>query len=76
MAYDFQVMDLMQRCENELVNRITASNVTDLLIRLFPHIKRQSKHSKIVEDDTELENVQATVLAKFTESMGNILSVA
>ena len=34
MAYDFQVLDLMQRCENELINKISAQNVTDILLKL------------------------------------------
>ena len=53
MAYDFQVLDLMQRCENELINKISAQNVTDILIKLHPHLKRPSKHANVVED-TEL----------------------
>ena len=50
MAYDFQVSDLMQRCENELINKISAQNVTDILIKLHPHLKRPSKHANVVED--------------------------
>lgn len=50
MAYDFQVMDLMIRCEHELINKINASNVTDLLVQLFPNMKRESKYAKITED--------------------------
>ena len=58
LAYDFQVLDLMQRVENELVNRITPSNVTDLLIKMYPHKKRESKHRNVVEDDPELQEVE------------------
>jgi hypothetical protein len=36
MAFDFSALDLMHRCENELINRITSGTVTDLLIKLFP----------------------------------------
>lgn len=50
MAYDFQVLDLMGRCAHELINKINASNVADLLVLLFPHQKRESKHAKITED--------------------------
>lgn len=66
----------MQRCENEIVNRINACNVTDLLIKMFPHTKRLCKHAKIVDDDQELVYMQSTVQQKFEEQVGNILSVA
>jgi len=43
----------MGRCAHELINKINAANVADLLVLLFPHQKRESKHARII-DDTEL----------------------
>lgn len=40
----------MQRCESELVNRVAANNVTDLLIKMYPHLKRTSKHRSEEEE--------------------------
>ena len=57
LAYDFQVMDLMQRCENEIVNRLSQQNVTDLLIKIFPQKQRQSKFAQLVESEPELQEV-------------------
>ena len=47
----------MHRVENELVNRIPPGNVTDLLIKMYPHLKRESKHRQLVEDDPELQEM-------------------
>ncbi len=66
-AYDFQVVDLMDRCENELVNRVSAANVTDLLVLLFPHMDKKSKHANILEDDSELSQTSKSVADKFQE---------
>ena len=76
MAYDFSSLDLMHRCENELVNRITATSVTDLLIKIFPQRKRESKIAKSVDDDSLLQQLQPTVQQKYDEQITNILSVA
>ncbi len=65
----------MQRCENELINKISAQNVTDILIKLHPHLKRPSKHANVVED-AELLQMQIVVKQKFEEQLDNILTVA
>jgi molybdopterin converting factor small subunit len=59
----------MQRVENELVNRITAGNVIDLLIKMYPHLKRESKHRKVVDDDQDqdLQDLDTQVKQKFEE---------
>ena len=38
LAYELKLVDLMSRCESELVNRISYSSVVDILIRLYPHM--------------------------------------
>lgn len=37
LAQDFQVLDLMARCESELINKLTCQNVVDVLTLLYPH---------------------------------------
>lgn len=76
LAYDYQVVDLMDRCENELVNRICATNVTELLVLMFPHLNRQSKHARVMEEDTALSETVKSVADKYAEQMKHILSVA
>ena len=51
----------MGRCAHELINKINAGNVADLLVMLFPHQKRESKHARITED-TDLAQMQAHVI--------------
>ncbi len=75
MAYDFQVLDLMSRCEHEIINRINPSNVTDLLVLLFPCQKRDSKHAQIIEDQ-ELAQIQSLVLQKYEQSIHSIVCEA
>ena len=36
IAHEFQVMDLMSRCEHEIINRINSTNVTDILLLFHP----------------------------------------
>jgi len=43
LAYDFQIPDLMSRCENEVINKITSVNVTDVLLLFFPARNRKQK---------------------------------
>jgi hypothetical protein len=76
LAYDYQVVDLMDRCENELVNRISAVNVTELLVLMFPHLDRQSKHARVMEEDAALSETVKSVAEKYAEQMKHILSVA
>ena len=66
----------MDRCENELVNRIAANNVTDLLVLLFPHMHKKSKHASVLEEDSELCQTSKSVTDKYQDQMKNILSVA
>jgi len=37
LAYEFKVFDLLTRCEHELINKIGATNVIDVLLVFFPH---------------------------------------
>lgn len=36
LAYDFQVLDLMSRCENEIVNKLSSTNIVQILLRFYP----------------------------------------
>ena len=36
IAHEYQVMDLMSRCEHEIINRINSINVTDILLLFHP----------------------------------------
>jgi hypothetical protein len=37
LAYEFKVFDLLTRCEHELINKIGATSVIDVLLVFFPH---------------------------------------
>ena len=36
LAFDFQVLDLMTRCENEIINKLNSTNVVQILLRFYP----------------------------------------
>lgn len=36
IAHQYQVLDLMTRCEHEIMNKINSMNVVDLLVLLHP----------------------------------------
>ena len=36
IAHNFQILDLMSRCEHEIINKIDSVNVVDLLVLLQP----------------------------------------
>ena len=36
IAHEFQVMDLMTRCEHEIINRINSINVIEILLLFHP----------------------------------------
>lgn len=36
IAHKYQVLDLMNRCEHEIINKINSLNVVDLLVLLHP----------------------------------------
>ena len=36
IAHQYQILDLMSRCEHEIINKINSLNVVDLLVLLQP----------------------------------------
>ena len=36
IAHQYQILDLMSRCEHEIINKISSLNVVDLLVLLQP----------------------------------------
>jgi len=44
LAFDFQVIDLMTRCENEIINKLNSINVVQILLRFYPARDRCLKH--------------------------------
>ncbi len=36
IATEFQILDLMSRCEHEVINKINSLNVVDILVLLHP----------------------------------------
>ena len=36
IAHEYQILDLMTRCEHEVINKINSMNVVDLLVLLYP----------------------------------------
>ena len=36
IAHQYQILDLMSRCEHEIINKINSMNVVDLLVLLQP----------------------------------------
>ena len=50
LAQEFEVRDLMWRCEEEIILKISPSNVVDVLVRYFPKLNRDM--------DQEEEKVQ------------------
>ena len=36
IAHEYQILDLMSRCEHEIINKINSLNVVDLLVLLQP----------------------------------------
>ena len=45
LAYDFQVLDLMVRCENEIINKLNSMNVVEVLLTFYPVKERTLKFS-------------------------------
>ena len=48
IAHEYQVMDLMSRCEHEIINRINSINVTDILLLFHPVHKAPAAEQKAV----------------------------
>ena len=48
IAHEYQVMDLMSRCEHEIINRINSINVTDILLLFHPVHKAPAEEQKAV----------------------------
>jgi len=46
MAAEYYVTDLISRCQSEILNNITSSNVTDLLVKFF------QAHRQVLEDES------------------------
>lgn len=36
IAHNYQILDLMSRCEHEIINKINSMNVVDVLVLLHP----------------------------------------
>ena len=48
IAHEYQVVDLMSRCEHEIINRINSINVTDILLLFHPAYKARAEEQKAV----------------------------
>ena len=45
IAHQFQILDLMSRCEHEVINKINSENVVDLLVLLHPATNNEGSQS-------------------------------
>lgn len=55
LAFDFQVLDLMTRCENEIINKLNSTSVVQILLRFYPAKDRCLKVMDDVASPTKLE---------------------
>jgi len=54
LAFDFQVLDLMTRCENEIINKLNSTNVVQILLRFYPAkdrcLKQMGKVKRFIKE--------------------------
>ncbi|CDW74743.1 ankyrin repeat and fyve domain-containing protein 1 [Stylonychia lemnae] len=59
LAQEFQVIDLMWRCEEEIILKISPSNVVDVLVKYYPALTRDVIIGSSNDDDLNLEEVKS-----------------
>ncbi len=51
LAQEYQVMDLMWRCEEEIILKISPSNVVDVLVRYSPSLNRDIEQEAEINEE-------------------------